>query len=82
MTPARLVQAPAVPTTEIIDLAFFTIGDNRAAGSPPDLLLTMEQMWRRRAEALAPGHFHAGRDGERPFPRLLHGAGRDPPGRV
>ena len=58
MTPARLVQAPAVPTTEIIDLAFFTIGDNRAAGSPPDLPLTMEQMWRRRAEALAPGHFH------------------------
>lgn len=58
MTSARLVQAPAVPPAEIIDLAFFTLGDNRAAGSPPDLRLTMEQMWRRRAETLAPGHSH------------------------
>jgi hypothetical protein len=58
MTAARMVQAPAVPERRAIDLAFFTIGDNRRANSPRDLRLTMEEMWRRRAESLAPGHAH------------------------
>lgn len=58
MNDPLLVQAPAVPQAKIIKLAFFTIGDDRRANSPRDLPLTMEQMWRRRAETLAPGHAH------------------------
>ncbi|MQA92255.1 MAG: hypothetical protein GEU90_18850 [Gemmatimonas sp.] len=57
MSKRLLVQAPAVPRATIEKLAFFTIGDNRQVSSP-HLTMTTEEMWRRRAEDLAPGHAH------------------------
>lgn len=51
------LQVPAVAPRKPKDICFFTTGDDRMINSP-FLNIRTEEMWRQRAEALAPGEAH------------------------
>lgn len=57
MSGPLFVQVPAVPSRRIAKLAFYTTGDTTPVTSE-HLTITTEEMWRRRAETLAPGRAH------------------------